>query len=348
MLATGKPVIVVPVQRPAALHRIRSAEKCRRFSNAGTWARRPAAPSRKCCSATSIPGGKLPITIPALRRPSARVLQLQAHRRGAAICSTMCRRCMPFGYGLSYTTFAIANVRLAKKKIRARRPDARRWPTSPTRASARGSEVVQMYIRDLFSSVTRPVKELKGFRKSSLQPGETKTVAFDITPEPLAFYDIDMKYVVEPGDFEIMVGNSSRDCDLQKVDSHGRVIAQTWQKQPRSSLSSKRPATAWATPPPTSSSMTMILFQLNFYTDTLGITAAAAGIAAAGGPAVGRLLRSDDGRDGRPHQHALGQVPPVGAVDGRAVGRRHGVWPTPPRLRQRPASWSTPASPTSC
>ncbi|MGE5486657.1 MAG: fibronectin type III-like domain-contianing protein, partial [bacterium] len=80
-----------------------------------------------------------------------------------------------------------------------------------------GTEVVQMYIRDVVSSVTRPVKELKGFRKVTLKPGETKTVEIEITPELLAFYDINMKYVVEPGDFEIMVGNSSRNEDLQKV-----------------------------------------------------------------------------------------------------------------------------------
>jgi beta-glucosidase len=76
---------------------------------------------------------------------------------------------------------------------------------------------VQLYIHDLVSSVTRPVKELKGFQKISLQPGEMKTVTLDITPESLAFYDVKMKYVVEPGEFEVMVGNSSRDQDLQKV-----------------------------------------------------------------------------------------------------------------------------------
>jgi beta-glucosidase len=65
--------------------------------------------------------------------------------------------------------------------------------------------------------VTRPVKELKGFKKISLKPGETQTVALDITPDSLAFYDINMKHVVEPGEFAIMVGNSSRDKDLQKV-----------------------------------------------------------------------------------------------------------------------------------
>jgi len=67
------------------------------------------------------------------------------------------------------------------------------------------------------SSVTRPVKELKGFQKVSLRPGETSTVKLEITPDLLAFYDINMKYVVEPGEFLIMVGNSSRDEDLTKV-----------------------------------------------------------------------------------------------------------------------------------
>jgi beta-glucosidase len=80
-----------------------------------------------------------------------------------------------------------------------------------------GMEVVQLYIRDLVSSVTRPVKELKGFKKIELQPGETQTVALEITPASLAFYDVNMNYVVEPGDFEIMVGTSSRDEDLEKV-----------------------------------------------------------------------------------------------------------------------------------
>jgi beta-glucosidase len=74
-----------------------------------------------------------------------------------------------------------------------------------------------MYIRDVFSSATRPVKELKGFQRVVLEPGEKQTITFDITPELLAFYDANMKYTVEPGDFEIMIGNSSRDGDLQRV-----------------------------------------------------------------------------------------------------------------------------------
>ncbi len=76
---------------------------------------------------------------------------------------------------------------------------------------------MQLYIRDKVSSVTRPVKELKGFGRITLEAGQTATVTFDITPEHLAFWNIDMKFVVEPGEFEIMVGNSSRDQDLQKA-----------------------------------------------------------------------------------------------------------------------------------
>jgi len=74
-----------------------------------------------------------------------------------------------------------------------------------------------MYIRDKVSSVARPIKELKGFQRITLKPGQTKTVSLDITPEHLAFHNIDMDCVVEPGEFEIMVGNSSRDQDLQKI-----------------------------------------------------------------------------------------------------------------------------------
>jgi beta-glucosidase len=81
-----------------------------------------------------------------------------------------------------------------------------------------GDEIVQLYIRDKVSSVTRPVKELKGYQRLSLKPGETKKVEIELTPEKLAFHDINMKFKVEPGVFDIMTGSSSRDEDLQKID----------------------------------------------------------------------------------------------------------------------------------
>jgi beta-glucosidase len=161
------------------------------------------------------PGGKLPITIPrsAGHLPAFYNYKPSA-RRGYLFDDVS--PLYPFGFGLSYTTFAFKNVRLAKKKIR--RDESTRVLVDVTNTGKRaGAEVVQMYVRDCVSSVTRPVKELKGFQKVALRPGETRTVALDITPESLAFYNIQMKYVVEPGEFEIMAGNSSRDADLQKV-----------------------------------------------------------------------------------------------------------------------------------
>ncbi len=161
------------------------------------------------------PGGKLPITIPrSVGHLPAFYNYKPSARRGYLFDSAA--PLYPFGFGLSYTTFAFRNVRLAKKNIRAGQSTSVLVDVKNTGKRA-GTEVVQMYIRDCVSSVTRPVKELKGFQKISLRPNESQTVTLDITPESLAFYDIRMKYIVEPGDFEIMVGNSSSDDDLQKV-----------------------------------------------------------------------------------------------------------------------------------
>ena len=161
------------------------------------------------------PGGKLPITVP---RSVGHVPAFYNHkpssRRGYLWDEVT--PLFPFGFGLSYTTFRISNVRLADEVIG--RDGSTRVLADVTNTGARaGSEVVQMYIRDRVSSVTRPVKELKGFAKVSLEPGETATVELNITPDALAFYDIEMNFVVEPGEFEVMVGNSSRDSDLQRV-----------------------------------------------------------------------------------------------------------------------------------
>jgi beta-glucosidase len=161
------------------------------------------------------PGGKLPISIPR----SAGHLPAFYNHKPSARRGYLFDEVSPlyaFGHGLSYTTFAIENVRLAKSKIRRDGSIQVRADVTNTGRRA-GNETVQMYIRDRVSSVTRPIKELKAFRKIFLEAGQTKNVAFEITPEQLAFYDIDMNFLVEPGEFEIMVGNSSRDIDLQKV-----------------------------------------------------------------------------------------------------------------------------------
>jgi beta-glucosidase len=122
----------------------------------------------------------------------------------------------PFGFGLSYTNFIISNVRL-EKEIIGIDESVHVYLDIKNDGEMAGEEVVQMYIRDVVSSVTRPVKELKGFQKVYLKLGESKTIALKITPEQLAFTNIEKKYVVEPGDFEIMIGNSSQDSDLKKI-----------------------------------------------------------------------------------------------------------------------------------
>lgn len=161
------------------------------------------------------PGGKLPITIPrSVGHIPAYYNYKPAARRGYLFDDVT--PLYAFGFGLSYTQFRFGKPRLKRSTIDKNESTVLRVDVTNTGPGA-GDEVVQMYIRDKVSSVTRPVKELKGFQRITLAPGETKTVALEIAPEHLAFYNIDMEYVVEPGIFEIMVGNSSRDQDLEKV-----------------------------------------------------------------------------------------------------------------------------------
>lgn len=120
----------------------------------------------------------------------------------------------PFGYGLSYTSFAYSAPEASATKLKGNQTLTLSVNVTNTGKYA-GKEVVQLYIRDVVGSTTRPVKELKGFEKIELQPGETKTVKFQITPEDLKFYNYDLKYDWEAGDFEIMIGGNSR--DVQKL-----------------------------------------------------------------------------------------------------------------------------------
>jgi beta-glucosidase len=161
------------------------------------------------------PGGKLPMTIPrSVGHVPAYYNYKPSARRGYLFDDVS--PLYPFGFGLSYTEFKFGKPRLEKDTIK---PDESTCVLVDVTniGKVAGDEVVQMYIRDCISSVTRPVKELKGFQRIKLEPGQTETVRLDITPEHLAFYDIDMNYVVETGEFKIMVGNSSRDEDLQQV-----------------------------------------------------------------------------------------------------------------------------------
>lgn len=122
----------------------------------------------------------------------------------------------PFGYGLSYSHFSYTNLQLSSATLKGNQT-LRASVTVTNDGSRTGKEVVQLYIRDLVGSITRPVKELKGFQKIALNPGESRQVTFDITPEDLKFYNYELKYDWEPGDFVIMVGGNSRDVLSQKI-----------------------------------------------------------------------------------------------------------------------------------
>jgi beta-glucosidase len=114
----------------------------------------------------------------------------------------------PFGYGLSYTTFDYKNLKLSDSSLTA--DGQLKVSVDVTNAgNYDGGEVVQLYIRDMVGSVTRPVKELKGFQKIFLKKGETRTVEFTLTEKDLRFYDSELKLVSEPGDFKVFVGTSS-------------------------------------------------------------------------------------------------------------------------------------------
>ncbi|MUV02269.1 beta-glucosidase BglX [Flavobacterium rakeshii] len=114
----------------------------------------------------------------------------------------------PFGYGLSYTTFDYSNLKLSSNQINFNNTLKISVEVSNT-GNYDGEEVVQLYIKDKVGTVTRPVKELKGFKKVALKKGEKKTVEFEISSNDLRFYNIDMDFVAEPGDFEVFVGGSS-------------------------------------------------------------------------------------------------------------------------------------------
>jgi beta-glucosidase len=116
----------------------------------------------------------------------------------------------PFGFGLSYTTFAYSEPKLSAAEI-GRDGSLQVTATVTNTGRRAGVEVVQLYVRDLVGSVTRPIKELKGFQKVELQPGESREVSFSLRPSDLAFYTAAGRWEAEPGAFKVYVGGSSRD-----------------------------------------------------------------------------------------------------------------------------------------
>ena len=214
MLGTGKPVVVVLFNgRPLAVPEI--AEAVPALCECFYLGQETGHAVASVLFGDVVPSGKLPITVPrSVGHLPAFYNHKPSARRGYLFDTVA--PLFPFGFGLSYTTFEVSNVRLEDAEVPV--DGSTRVLADVTNTGDRaGTETVQLYIRDLVSSVTRPVKELKGFTKVTLQPGETETVEIPITPASLAFWRIDKTYGVEPGDFDLKVGTSSRDADLQSV-----------------------------------------------------------------------------------------------------------------------------------
>jgi beta-glucosidase len=161
------------------------------------------------------PGGKLPVTVP---RNVGQVPIYYNHRNTgrppaedrftSKYIDVPWTPLYVFGHGLSYTTFAYGDLRLGAQTI-ARTESITATVTVTNTGSRAGDEVVQLYIRDDVATVARPVKELRGFRRVTLRPGEARTLTFTLRPDDLAFHDLDMRRIVEPGTFTVFAGGSS-------------------------------------------------------------------------------------------------------------------------------------------
>jgi beta-glucosidase len=163
------------------------------------------------------PSGRLPITFP---KKTEQVPIYYNVRPGANVnlnyADIDSKPLFPFGYGLSYTTFEYSNLQLSKTKIQSGESLEISMEVSNT-GKMEGAEVVQLYLRDQVASTARPVKDLKGFQKVYLKPGQKEKITFAITPADLEMLDRNMKWVIEPGKFDVMVGSSSEDIRLSSV-----------------------------------------------------------------------------------------------------------------------------------
>jgi beta-glucosidase len=160
------------------------------------------------------PSAKMAITIP---RHEGQIQIYYNHKKATVkryrLVDMSTKPLYPFGFGLSYTTYEYSDLQLSKSEIA---PDESIEVSVTVKNTGRrdGVEIAQLYINDCYSEVTRPIKELKGFKRVALKAGESKRITFTLTPEHLRYYNLDMERVVEPGTFEVMVGKSSQDTDL--------------------------------------------------------------------------------------------------------------------------------------
>lgn len=219
ILATGTPTVVVLINgRPLAIPELAQAAPA--LLECWYLGQESGSAVAKVLFGEINPSGKLPITFP---RSVGQLPVYYNHKPSAkrGYLFSDLTPLFPFGFGLSFTTFAYHNLRLARKRIRAGESTTAVIEITNTGDRA-GDEIVQLYLSDLVSTITRPEKELKGFTRIHLRVGETRTVSFEIGPEQLFSLDEDMQRVVEPGEFMILIGANSQQTEmilLEVVDS---------------------------------------------------------------------------------------------------------------------------------
>jgi beta-glucosidase len=215
VLETGKPVVVVLINSgPLSINYV--AEKVPAILEGFYLGEETGTAVADVLFGDYNPGGHLPVSFP---RSVGQLPIYYDHKPTAkrGYLYTSKEPLFPFGYGLSYTTFQYSNLKVSPAQI-GPEGQAQVSVTVTNTGRRAGDEVVQLYIHDLVSSVTRPVMELKDFRRVSLAPGESKTVTFTLTPDKLAFYNLNMERAVEPGWFDIMVGTSSVKYQTAKLE----------------------------------------------------------------------------------------------------------------------------------
>jgi beta-glucosidase len=213
IFAIGKPVVVVLVTgRPYAIHSI--SEKANAILEAWLPGEEGGMAIAGALFGDSNPGGKLPMSFP--RHAGQMPLFYYQKPSGGKsnwyinYVDVEASPLYPFGHGLSYTTFEYSNLAISSEHPKAGGV-VRVSLKVKNAGEVAGDEVVQLYVCDEYASVPRPVKELKGYARLALQPGESRSVTFHLPVDQLAFYDENLNLVVEPGTFKVMVGSSSAD-----------------------------------------------------------------------------------------------------------------------------------------
>jgi beta-glucosidase len=217
VIATGKPVVVVLVNgRPFAMPWL--SENANAILEAWLPGEEGGTAVANTLFGDVNPGGKLPITFP---RSAGQIPVFYSHKPSGMrshwyvdYVGERVTPLYPFGHGLSYTTFEYSDLFISREQATAHESVDVSLKVTNT-GSVAGDEVVQLYIRDEFASAPRPMKELKGYARVSLQPGESKTVTFHLPVDQLAYYDDKLNLVLEPGRILVMVGSSSEDIRLE-------------------------------------------------------------------------------------------------------------------------------------